>query len=302
MPPPRTTRSMHGRRSSSARGDDVLLERYGNGLEASQPHALYSGTKSFWGVLAIAAQDDGLLSLDEPACETIPWREDARKSRVTLRMLLDLTAGFGFGGLGAAVPEYAQGDRIAAQKRSRFGFHVRRNRAAGLRRRPRREAASRPTVESPRTSTFTRACSTRPASRSHDGVRYGTARSRCRPAHFSRHATGWPTGATFTANARDSTPVFTDRAQTRATASPGGWHCPACLRRIWSTQAEPPARRSTSFRLSTSRVVRFGKSASYKHDALVETPAYGLNIVTGLRPADCKIAFAAGSCCASYWR
>jgi CubicO group peptidase (beta-lactamase class C family) len=98
----------HGQALVVARGEDVLLERYGNGLESSQPHALYSGTKSFWGVLTIAAQEDGLLALDELACETIPWREDARKSRVTLRMLLDLTAGFGFGGLGAAVPEYAK--------------------------------------------------------------------------------------------------------------------------------------------------------------------------------------------------
>ncbi len=72
-----------------------------------EPHALYSGTKSFWGVAALFAQDDGLLRLEEPVAETFSeWRTDPWKRRVTLRMLLSLTAGFGFGGLGASVPIY----------------------------------------------------------------------------------------------------------------------------------------------------------------------------------------------------
>ena len=48
------------------RGDEIVFERYGGGYDAAKPHALYSGTKSFWGLLASAAQDDGLLDLDEP--------------------------------------------------------------------------------------------------------------------------------------------------------------------------------------------------------------------------------------------
>ncbi len=90
-----------------ARGDDLLLEEYGDGFSRQTPHPLYSGTKSFWGVAALYAQRDGLLALDEPVAETIElWRDDPWKRRVTLRMLLSLTAGFGFGGLGAAVPTY----------------------------------------------------------------------------------------------------------------------------------------------------------------------------------------------------
>jgi CubicO group peptidase (beta-lactamase class C family) len=90
------------------RGGDVVLERYGGGYDAAKPHALYSGTKSFWGVLAVAAQEDGLLELDEPVSRTIPaWGEGA-KARVTLRGLLQLTSGIGFGGLGAGVPPYAK--------------------------------------------------------------------------------------------------------------------------------------------------------------------------------------------------
>lgn len=85
----------------------IVLERYANGYDAAKPHALYSGTKSFWGVTAAAARDDGLLDLDEPVAQTFAeWAVDARHARVTLRELLALTSGIGFGGLGSAVPTY----------------------------------------------------------------------------------------------------------------------------------------------------------------------------------------------------
>jgi CubicO group peptidase (beta-lactamase class C family) len=87
-------------------GDRVVLERYGGGYDAGKPHALYSGTKSFWGVLAVAAERDGLLELDEPVARTIPSWSEGAKARVTLRDLLQLTSGIGFGGLGSAVPAY----------------------------------------------------------------------------------------------------------------------------------------------------------------------------------------------------
>jgi CubicO group peptidase (beta-lactamase class C family) len=90
------------------RGAQLAHEHYENGWSADKPHALYSGTKSFWGPLAVAAQDDGILALDEPVAATIAsWRDDPEKARVTLRQLLQLTSGIGFGGLGSAVPTYA---------------------------------------------------------------------------------------------------------------------------------------------------------------------------------------------------
>jgi CubicO group peptidase (beta-lactamase class C family) len=90
-----------------ARGNEILAQEFGDGAGAQTPQPLYSGTKSFWGPVALCAHDDGLLELDEPVASTIPqWREDPWKRRVTIRMLLSLTAGFGFGGLGAAVPVY----------------------------------------------------------------------------------------------------------------------------------------------------------------------------------------------------
>jgi len=84
----------------------TLFERYVDGVNAETSHSLYSGTKSFWGPVALAAQDDGLLDLDEPVAATFEtWRE-GRRGLVTLRQLLSLTAGIGFGGLGNAVPTY----------------------------------------------------------------------------------------------------------------------------------------------------------------------------------------------------
>lgn len=86
---------------------ELVAEHYTNGYDAAKPHALYSGTKSFWGVVAAAAHDDGLLDIDEPVAATFPaWRDDTKHALVTLRELLALTSGIGFGGLGASVPTY----------------------------------------------------------------------------------------------------------------------------------------------------------------------------------------------------
>lgn len=89
----------HGRRKPAAllisHGGSPVLEQYAPGFDARKPHALYSGTKSFWGVAALVAQSDGLLELDERV-----W------NGATFRQLLDLTAGAPFGGLGSAVPVY----------------------------------------------------------------------------------------------------------------------------------------------------------------------------------------------------
>jgi CubicO group peptidase (beta-lactamase class C family) len=78
-----------------SRAGTIIHEAYAANFDASKPHALYSGTKSFWGIAALEARSDGLLDLDERV-----------KDGITVRMLLNLTAGYGFGGLGSAVPTY----------------------------------------------------------------------------------------------------------------------------------------------------------------------------------------------------
>lgn len=88
--------------SASHRGASLLviqqgktvLEEYPGGGNAGIARKIYSGTKAFWCLAALAASEDGLLNLDERVAETIPeWKNDARKSRVTIRQLLDFSAG-----------------------------------------------------------------------------------------------------------------------------------------------------------------------------------------------------------------
>lgn len=72
----------------------VLFERYEEGASASKPHMLASGTKSFTGVVAMFAVQDGLLDLDEKVADTITeWKEDPAKSKITIRHLLSLSSG-----------------------------------------------------------------------------------------------------------------------------------------------------------------------------------------------------------------
>jgi CubicO group peptidase (beta-lactamase class C family) len=83
--------------SRSAGGTSFLALQNGQTLleeSAGEPHKIYSGTKAFWGLAALAAAEDGLLSLDERVADTIPaWKADSRKARVTIRQLLDFSAG-----------------------------------------------------------------------------------------------------------------------------------------------------------------------------------------------------------------
>lgn len=83
-----------GRAVLVMRGGQVLFERYDNGWSADRPHPLASGTKSFTGVMAMMAVQDGLLTLDELASDTLrEWKSDPRKSKITVRHLLTLSSG-----------------------------------------------------------------------------------------------------------------------------------------------------------------------------------------------------------------
>ncbi|MFM1869017.1 MAG: hypothetical protein RL591_2425, partial [Planctomycetota bacterium] len=83
-------------------GDFVLVLRDGKVLfeagrasqTASTPHPLASGTKSFCGIAAAIAVDEGLLSFDELVSDTIhEWKSDPEKAKVTVRELLSLASG-----------------------------------------------------------------------------------------------------------------------------------------------------------------------------------------------------------------
>jgi CubicO group peptidase (beta-lactamase class C family) len=70
------------------------FEDFRDGESAALPHLLASGTKSYCGIAAAFAIEDGFLSLDEAVADTIvEWRDDPAKSRVTVRQLLSLSSG-----------------------------------------------------------------------------------------------------------------------------------------------------------------------------------------------------------------
>ena len=91
----------------------TLLEEYPGRASADTPQRIYSGTKAFWNLAALAAAEDGILNLDERVADTIvSWRQDPRKSQVTIRQLLDFSSGLA-PGFGMQVNDYGNRDKAA---------------------------------------------------------------------------------------------------------------------------------------------------------------------------------------------
>ncbi len=91
----------------------TLLEEYHRKADAGTSQRIYSGTKAFWNLAALAAADDGILDLDEHVANTIAaWRNDSRKSQVTVRQLLDFSCGVA-PGFELQVNEYGNRDKTA---------------------------------------------------------------------------------------------------------------------------------------------------------------------------------------------
>jgi CubicO group peptidase (beta-lactamase class C family) len=86
----------------------AVFEDYRNDGAVDRAWNLASGTKSFTGIMAAAAVQDDVLTLDERAARTLTeWRGDPMKSRITIRHLLSLTSGLRPGALGRP-PTYAE--------------------------------------------------------------------------------------------------------------------------------------------------------------------------------------------------
>ena len=83
--------------SAGHRGVSFLVIQNGRTLleqDAKTPHKIYSGTKAFWNLAALAAAQDGLLDLDDAVASSITsWRTDPQKAQVTIRQLLDFDSG-----------------------------------------------------------------------------------------------------------------------------------------------------------------------------------------------------------------
>ncbi len=116
--------------SASKNGFSYLVMHRGKVI-AQENHSrateLASGTKSFSGVLALCAQEDGLLKLDEKVSDTLPeWRDDTRKT-ITIRQLLSLTSGIPGGQnalAGGKVPSYKEAILVKATRQpdARFQY------------------------------------------------------------------------------------------------------------------------------------------------------------------------------------
>lgn len=88
------SRSCEGQVLLVMKDGKVIFEDFAPGWNADRPHPLASGTKSFTGVAAMLAVQQGLLSLDEKVSDTLTeWKDDPRRSRITVRQLLDLSSG-----------------------------------------------------------------------------------------------------------------------------------------------------------------------------------------------------------------
>jgi len=100
--------AQHGTGVLVMRRGEIIFEEYATGWNAEKPHLLASGTKSFSGVMAACAVQDGLLTLDEKVADTLTeWKTDARKSQITIRQLLSLSSGID-GGDNGTVPSYTR--------------------------------------------------------------------------------------------------------------------------------------------------------------------------------------------------
>ncbi|WP_417496476.1 serine hydrolase domain-containing protein [Maricaulis sp.] len=95
---------------------DIVCERYADGIEPDEVWEIASGVKSFTGVMAAAAVQDGLLSLDERAADTLTeWQDDPERAAITVRHLLSQSSGLALPRESSRLPGY----RAAIQTRAR---------------------------------------------------------------------------------------------------------------------------------------------------------------------------------------
>ena len=122
-PTPNATRCT---RCSSSRGNGPSLERYGGGLRRGRSRTRSTAARRASGASRRRRRTKTACSTSTSASrERFPrGRDDAAQARVTLRELLALTSGIGFGGLGSAVPTYDKcaGAAIKDEPGERFTY------------------------------------------------------------------------------------------------------------------------------------------------------------------------------------
>ncbi len=102
----------------------TIFEDYKAPNNARSVNPLASGTKTFNGVVALAAQADGLIDLDDPVGKYLPqWRE-GNKATATIRQLLSLESGLGSTGGGLRGPSWASvlDDPLTAEPGTKYQY------------------------------------------------------------------------------------------------------------------------------------------------------------------------------------
>ncbi len=74
------------------RGDNIVYEKYFNGMHPNQPHQMMSVTKSFGGLMGLMAVEDGKLREEDPVTKYVPELEEAGAfADATFGQVLDMT-------------------------------------------------------------------------------------------------------------------------------------------------------------------------------------------------------------------
>ena len=75
---------------------EIVAERYGDGVEAHEPHLLMSVTKSFAGTLAGVLAERGLVSPDDRVTDIVPEVAGSAYDGALVRHVLDMTVGMDY--------------------------------------------------------------------------------------------------------------------------------------------------------------------------------------------------------------
>ncbi len=71
----------------------IVYERYWNGMTAASPHALFSITKSFTGILVGLLAERGLIDYEKTVADYVPELKDSGFGDATIRQMMDMQVG-----------------------------------------------------------------------------------------------------------------------------------------------------------------------------------------------------------------
>lgn len=108
---------------------DLIFEEYGNGMNASTSHILFSVSKSVTALVAGIAVGQGKLAPDAPVTDYVPALSTTAFSNASVRNLLDMTTGIAFDedytATEGAIVRYREASGWNPRVKTESGFHLR---------------------------------------------------------------------------------------------------------------------------------------------------------------------------------